>query len=228
MGHGTHCNVITTLRYSVNSSDYHSVIYRHSDLNSSSVNLASCGGSLAQNFQKNIKRSESSFPQSDSAGSSRHGGARRQAPSDKTRCWLNVLGDYDFFNAVAVGATTQDRKIQAMATLSTIVKQASAIYQTTDFITSSGGTINGITFGIMTLNVETAPPTTPPFNNPYIGVQAFLDYHSQADYSQYCLSYRFTYRQFDQGVIGLAYVAADGSLGLLKVALLYCCTRTHV
>ena len=32
-------------------------------------------------------------------------------------------------------------------------------------------------------------------------------FSSQADYSDFCLSYRFTYRDFDNGVVGLAYIA---------------------
>lgn len=203
-------------RYSVGSPDFHSVIYRHSDMNSSSVRLASCGrDSVAEMFQKNLTRATNYFPQSNAVDSTRHQMKRGTTPSVNNRCWLNVLGDYDFYTAVAAGTTTQERVTQAMATLSAIVQQASTIYQKTSFILSTGQTVQGINFAIKTLNVETTPPTTAPFNNAYIGVQAFLDYWSQADFSKYCLSFRFTYRQFDQGVIGLAYVAAPGSLGLL-------------
>jgi disintegrin and metalloproteinase domain-containing protein 10 len=38
-------------------------------------------------------------------------------------------------------------------------------------------------------------------------VSAFLNQHSQANYSDFCLAYRFTYRDFDGGVVGLAYIA---------------------
>lgn len=204
-------------RYSMGSPDFHSVIYRHSDMNSSSVRLASCGhDSVTEMFQKNLTRAANYFSQSNSVSSSRHEMKRETTPSIKNRCWLNVLGDYDFYTAVASGSTTQERITQAMATLAAIVKQASTIYQSTKFVLSTGQTVQGINFAIKTLRVETSPPTTAPFNNAFIGVQAFLDYWSQADYSKYCLSYRFTYRQFDQGVIGLAYVAAPGSLGMLK------------
>ena len=201
-------------RYSMGSPDFHSVIYRHSDMNSSSVRLASCGhDSVTEMFQKNLTRAANYFSQSNFVSSSRHEMKRETTPSIKNRCWLNVLGDYDFYTAVASGSTTQERITQAMATLAAIVKQASTIYQSTKFVLSTGQTVQGINFAIKTLRVETSPPTTAPFNNAFIGVQAFLDYWSQADYSKYCLSYRFTYRQFDQGVIGLAYVAAPGSLG---------------
>lgn len=55
--------------------------------------------------------------------------------------------------------------------------------------------------------VESSPPSSgDPFANNFLGVQAFLDLHSRGDFSQFCLSYRFTNRDFDNGVVGLAYI----------------------
>ncbi len=55
--------------------------------------------------------------------------------------------------------------------------------------------------------IENNPPADGDFyDNDFIGVQAFLDRHSTADWSDYCLSYRFTSRDFNDGVVGLAYV----------------------
>ena len=51
------------------------------------------------------------------------------------------------------------------------------------------------------------------FVDEYIGVQAFLEYHSREDFSSYCAAYRFTYRDFAGGVLGLAYVAQSGFNG---------------
>ena len=65
-----------------------------------------------------------------------------------------------------------------------------------------------IHFGIQDLTVENSPPDdSSPFAQQFLGVQSYLDFHSQADYSDYCLSYRFTNRDFDDGVVGLAYIA---------------------
>ena len=62
--------------------------------------------------------------------------------------------------------------------------------------------------------METTPPDSAPFNNDFLGAAAYLDAHSEdEDWSEYCLSYRFTYRDFDQGVLGLAFVASTGSRG---------------
>lgn len=64
------------------------------------------------------------------------------------------------------------------------------------------------------MTVETTPPPpNDPFYDKFLGPEAYLDAHSSFDYNDYCLSYRFTYRDFAQGVLGLAYVAATGSRG---------------
>ena len=52
-----------------------------------------------------------------------------------------------------------------------------------------------------------APPPSDFFANDFIGVSSFLNQHSTANYSDFCLSYRFTHRDFDDGVVGLAYIA---------------------
>lgn len=61
--------------------------------------------------------------------------------------------------------------------------------------------------------METTRPTTAPFNSEFIGVEAFLGFHSDGDFNRFCLAYRFTNRDFDGGVLGLAYVASRGSAG---------------
>ena len=44
-----------------------------------------------------------------------------------------------------------------------------------------------------------------------IGVKDFLDRWSEYNHDQYCLAILFTYRDFDSGVLGLAWVASvDG------------------
>ncbi len=71
-------------------------------------------------------------------------------------------------------------------------------------------TPDNIQFGIQEMIVErTLPAAGTFFANDFIGVEAFLNEHSKADYSDYCLAYRFTHRDFDGGVVGLAYVAAQ-------------------
>ena len=81
--------------------------------------------------------------------------------------------------------------------------QASLIYEGTDF-NPAGSPIH---FGIQRIVVEqNPPPSGDPFANEFLGVQSFLDLHSRGDFSDFCLSYRFTNRDFDNGVVGLAYI----------------------
>ncbi len=84
--------------------------------------------------------------------------------------------------------------------------QGSRIFERTDF--DDDGLADGIHFGILGMEVENTPPASGTFyDNQFISVLEFLNEHSTADWSQYCLSYRFTSHDFDNGVVGLAYVA---------------------
>lgn len=50
------------------------------------------------------------------------------------------------------------------------------------------------------------------FANPFLGVEAFLTAFSNK-ISRTCLSYAFTNRDFDNGVLGLAFVGTDSGQG---------------
>lgn len=47
-----------------------------------------------------------------------------------------------------------------------------------------------------------------PFRFPNIGVEKFLELNSEQNHDDYCLAYVFTDRDFDDGVLGLAWVGA--------------------
>ena len=100
-----------------------------------------------------------------------------------------------------------------MALISRYVSDASTYYQRTDF--DGDGLQDNIHFGIDTLFIELDAPTSGDFTATNIGVELFLQRHSEADFSDFCLSYRFTHRDFDNGVLGLAYVAAQPPSGLI-------------
>lgn len=52
-----------------------------------------------------------------------------------------------------------------------------------------------------------------PFCAENIDVSNFLDLHSRTNYEDFCLSYVFTYRDFADGVVGLAWVASPDASG---------------
>ena len=60
-----------------------------------------------------------------------------------------------------------------------------------------------------------------PYTPQYIGVEKFLDIislepTSDKDGERFCLSHVFTYRDFEDGVLGLAWVAEPGKLARQK------------
>ena len=126
------------------------------------------------------------------------------------RCWLNVIGDNRVYGLTS--GSQRDRMAQVTSLLSTIISTASMIYERTDF--NGDGQEDRIQFGIQNLTILSEPPPSGSFlANEFIGVEAFLDRYSTADYQDYCLSYLFTYRDFDDGVLGLAYIASQPNSG---------------
>ena len=53
-----------------------------------------------------------------------------------------------------------------------------------------------------------------PFRMPFIGIERYLEVYSRNNFDDYCLSFVLTNRDFDDGVLGLAWVgAAKGIYG---------------
>ena len=74
----------------------------------------------------------------------------------------------------------------------------------------SDGVGDGIHFVVLEFDINTQPPPSGSFQaNDFIGVESFLNSYSEADFTSFCLSYLFTYRDFDGGVLGLAFVGTN-------------------
>ena len=197
-------------RYLNESNSFHSIIYRHSDLDTSPIAGATCGSAKKalhkklSILQQSVIRNERSI--------ARRNLEKRQTTQDTNlvRCWLNVIGDNKVYGLTS--GSQRDRVAQVTSLLSTIISTASMIYERTDF--NGDGQEDRIQFGIQNLTILSEPPPSGSFlANDFIGVEAFLDRYSTADYQDYCLSYLFTYRDFDDGVLGLAYIAAQPNAG---------------
>lgn len=64
-----------------------------------------------------------------------------------------------------------------------------------------------------------------PFRLANIGVEKFLELNSEQNHDDYCLAYVFTDRDFDDGVLGLAWVGApSGWCTTAVVPDLFCTT----
>ncbi|MGH0130365.1 UNVERIFIED_CONTAM: hypothetical protein FKN15_042274 [Acipenser sinensis] len=96
--------------------------------------------------------------------------------------------------------------------ISSHIKAIDSIYQSTDFLG-----VRNISFMVKRIRINTTQDERDP-SNPFrfanIGVEKFLELNSEQNHDDYCLAYVFTDRDFDDGVLGLAWVGAPaGSSG---------------
>ena len=100
------------------------------------------------------------------------------------------------------------------------------IYESTDFDGIGGSASSAqdnIQFGIERFLVNsTTPPSSSSFSREFLGVEAYLQAHSRANWGTYCLSYAFTSRDFDNGVLGLAFVASREREGVCVCVYFVC------
>ncbi|KAG7468023.1 hypothetical protein MATL_G00138470 [Megalops atlanticus] len=130
---------------------------------------------------------------------------RRAAQADKNTCQLFIQTDHLFYRYYGT-------REAVIAQISSHVKAIDSIYQSTDFL----GTRN-ISFMVKRIRINTTNDErdkSNPFRFANIGVEKFLELNSEQNHDDYCLAYVFTDRDFDDGVLGLAWVGAPaGSSG---------------
>ncbi len=192
-------------RYIEEPTDFHSIVYRRSDIQLPAIQGSRCGSSGKVHKHMTLLQNSAT---ADEQTESKHRFSRQTRDSNKVRCWLNVIGDYEFYEAVTDSSRSMSFRVQQAAALLTVfIRDTDEIYQTTNF-DQDLATVDNIQFGVRRMEIISEPETGF-FANPFIGVEAFLNEHSTNDWSDFCLSYRFTYRDFDGGVLGLAYIAAQ-------------------
>uniref|UniRef100_A0A8C9U9C7 Disintegrin and metalloproteinase domain-containing protein 10 n=1 Tax=Scleropages formosus TaxID=113540 RepID=A0A8C9U9C7_SCLFO len=130
---------------------------------------------------------------------------RRAAQVEKNTCQLFIQTDHLFYKYYG-------SREAVIAQISSHVKAIDSIYQSTDF---QG--IRNISFMVKRIRINTTSDErdrTNPFRFANIGVEKFLELNSEQNHDDYCLAYVFTDRDFDDGVLGLAWVGAPaGSSG---------------
>ncbi|KAG9489425.1 hypothetical protein GDO78_005414 [Eleutherodactylus coqui] len=131
---------------------------------------------------------------------------KRAAQAEKNTCQLYIQTDHLFFKRYG------EQREAVIAQISSHVKAIDTIYQSTDFMG-----IRNISFMVKRIRINTTADErdpTNPFRFPNIGVEKFLELNSEQNHDDYCLAYVFTDRDFDDGVLGLAWVGApSGSSG---------------
>uniref|UniRef100_A0AAY4DMV3 Disintegrin and metalloproteinase domain-containing protein 10 n=1 Tax=Denticeps clupeoides TaxID=299321 RepID=A0AAY4DMV3_9TELE len=130
---------------------------------------------------------------------------RRAASKEQNTCQLFIQTDHLFYKYYGT-------REAVIAQISSHVKAIDSIYQSTDF---QG--IRNISFMVKRIKInmtEDEKDITNPFRFSNLGVEKFLELNSEQDHNDYCLAYVFTDRDFDDGVLGLAWVGAPtGSSG---------------
>nr|XP_057945379.1 disintegrin and metalloproteinase domain-containing protein 10 [Doryrhamphus excisus] len=139
---------------------------------------------------------------------------KRATANDKNICTLFIQTDHLFHKFYGT-------REAVIAQISSHVKAINAIYQSTDFMG-----IRNIGFMVKRIRINTTENTldrTNPFRFDNIGVETFLELNSEQNHNDYCLAYVFTNRDFDDGVLGLAWIASPSgnSGGICEKAKLY-------
>lgn len=115
-------------------------------------------------------------------------------------CHMRVTADHLYLENIGGGDNNT-----AISEIVTIFSQVQQIYSTTDF--DQNGSEDGYTPVIADINILERNDPDNIFLAPDITVNDFLDLWSQQDHEDVCLALLLTYRDFDGGVLGLAWVA---------------------
>ncbi|XP_076249843.1 disintegrin and metalloproteinase domain-containing protein 10 [Calliopsis andreniformis] len=123
---------------------------------------------------------------------------RTSVDPKKTTCMLYLQADHTFFNHYK----SEEACIEVMTRH---VQRVNSIYRYTDF--NQDGQPDNISFMIKRVKVHGEGALNDPsyrFTGTY-GVEEFLELFSEENYDAFCLSYMFTYRDFEKGTLGLAW-----------------------
>lgn len=120
---------------------------------------------------------------------------------DHNTCDMRLIADHRFFTSVGGGSVlnTQNRLID-------ILEGANVIFKAANF--QVGGTVQ-LAIRKMSIFTTSSSSSTGESNPHSIGTSSsssFLDQLSAESQGQYCLAHSFTYQDFDNGVLGLAFV----------------------
>lgn len=129
---------------------------------------------------------------------------RNVRTSTQTECTLHVVADHLFYQ---VNGHSDMRN--TMSEIQYLVLQANLIFRGTDF--DGDGSGDNIGFHISKISVYTEPSSYKMATTS--GAEKYLEMLSEYDFSEYCLATAFTSRDFENGVIGLAWVASSNIYG---------------
>ncbi|XP_063694959.1 disintegrin and metalloproteinase domain-containing protein 10-like [Bolinopsis microptera] len=133
--------------------------------------------------------------------------ASEDIPRRRRTCPVYLVSDHLFFEKHGL-SDEQRTKNELILHL----HEADKIFRSTDF--NQDGTNDNVGFSVANISILKKNTAESKFSDKVIGVKEFLDRWSEYNHDQYCLAVLFTYRDFDSGVLGLAWVASvDGAPG---------------
>ncbi|KAM8876232.1 disintegrin and metalloproteinase domain-containing protein 10-like isoform 1-T1 [Synchiropus picturatus] len=135
---------------------------------------------------------------------------RKKRDADKVVCELLIQTDHLFFKKFG---SREAVKVE----ISNYLRAVNEIYRPIDF-----NGIQNIGFVAKRTKINTTErgkDRSNPFRFANIGIEKFLDLNADQNHDEYCLAYVFTDRDFDDGVLGLAYVGSPSAGICAKSAL---------
>ena len=181
-----------------NDQNFHSVIYRAGDVEHKP---ASCGAK--EEILRQMKKLQSTavpMREEKATYGSHLLRRKRLTLNSGTFCQMLVAADHLFVQNVGSG-----NDASAVSEIVTVMSQVQSIFRDTDF--DNDGTIDNIIPSIAQVEILNQNAPGYRFGASNIEVNNFLDLWSQEDHSQFCLALLLTYRDFANGVLGLAWVA---------------------
>jgi len=184
------------------SSDFHSVMYHESDVAHVQSAASSCGvkGRILEQMRKKTSHAVPLREGPVYYGDDAHNMMKRQVSSSNQFCQVRVVADHLFLANEGGGSVAN-----AMSEMATIMNSVGDIFSATDF--NGDGRPDGIRTVVAKLEVFQENMPGYRFLRNVITVEDFLDLWSQEDQSDFCLALLLTYRDFSNGVLGLAWVA---------------------
>ena len=191
--HGTEYHFEKAHKYFPTEQDFHSIVYRARDVDEPE---SICGASNKV-YDELHKLQSTGKPKA--GGKIMYGTPHRSKRQTTTSQFCPVLIAADHLFRQTVG---RNDPAATMSEIVTIFSEVQSIFNSTTFLPN---TIIQPTIARIQLLDENVPGYR--FGTSNIDVNTFLDLWSQEDHSQFCLALLLTNRDFDGGVLGLAWVA---------------------
>ena len=181
--------------------DFHSVIYTTSHVDFITVNDSRplCGETCTGTVFKNLRKMQSTARPVIEEHNTKLRTKRALSP-DNRFCPILIAADDLFFRNV--GGASESTTMNELVSLVTSVNN---IFSSADF--DFDDTIDSIGFVIKRIEIRLAISPGYRYGAPNIAVTDFLDLWSQENHDAFCLAMLLTYRDFDDGAMGLAWTA---------------------